>query len=85
MNELRETVTIILRFGAAVLFMSGFYLVSDRWQTTVALFAGAVVLAVVSVWTDPPVRVRTPRGGPMIDPEHTIVVDKSTAKKDSET
>lgn len=84
MNELRETVTIILRFGAAALFTFGLYLVSERWQTAVALFAGAVVLAIVSIWTDPPVRVRTPRGGPMIDPEHTIVVDKSTSKKDSE-
>lgn len=85
MNEVRETITIILRFGAAVLFTTGFYLFSQPWQTTVALFAGAVLLAVVSIWTDPPVRVRTPRGGPMVDPEHTIMVDERGPKKDSES
>ena len=84
MNELRETITIILQFGAAALFTFGFYLFSQPWQTTVALFAGAVALSVLSLWTAPPTRIRAPRGGPMIDPEHTIVVDKSTSKKDSE-
>jgi hypothetical protein len=81
-DQTREEVTTICRALSGALFCAALYVLVTSWKLAVVMIAIAVALATASLWIDPPQRIRTPRGGPMIDPAHTVVIEGREPKRD---
>ena len=76
-DKARQTISAALQYVAYALFALALWFIAFSWQINVVLFVTAVALIFVSLWVEPPKRFRAPRGGPMVDPEHTIVISKN--------
>ena len=71
---MRGELSKLLNFSALVLVALGMYWWSWPWYANVATVISGILLGVVAVKLEPRVVVRTPRGGPMDDPEKTLSI-----------
>lgn len=66
----------LLGFLAMILVGAGLYCWGTHWYLNIAAVIAGVLLGALALKLEPGIFVRRPRGGPMEDPDKTLVLDR---------